>query len=558
MSGGVDSSVATALAVEAGHEVVGATLKQWEFPDEETRLSKGCTVLDAVADARRVADVLGIPHYTFDFRELFAREVVEPFVDDYARGLTPNPCVRCNELVRFGALADKAEMLGFDGIVTGHYARIARRTALPRAQPRQGPELRPVRDRTSRRRARALPARRRSRARTTSATMARDLGFSNADREDSLEVCFVGEGKRPGDVVAERVPVAVRSGPIVDGERQRRRRAPRARVLHDRAAQGSRRRTASAATSPRSTPSATCSSSDDADDLGSDGARRDACPVLRRATGRRHDGSARSSAIAGAETPRVFTSAQTDGFALAFERSVRAVSPGQAVVLYDGDEVIGGGTIAPRARSTRSSRAAGSSSALAPRSRSSARASRSAWRGCAADPMPGDSSMLRGQGGVYAHDLATGRDAARRDAPGRLRCGDPEPGRQWVAYATGHRRGVAPELGGDQRFQVAEQLHDAARLDAGRTARRRRALVRRRSRRRRSRTAGARCCSPAVTPRDAARVARRKRVRDRDIRRRGVRHRRRRQADGAVADRRDAARRVAGRRRAALVARRRA
>src|SRR5919106_816539 len=125
MSGGVDSTVATALAVRAGHDVVGATLKQWEFPDEETRLSKGCSVLDAVADARRVADVLEIPHYTFDFRELFDREVVQPFVDDYAHGLTPNPCVRCNELVRFGALVEKAERLGFDGIVTGHYARIA-------------------------------------------------------------------------------------------------------------------------------------------------------------------------------------------------------------------------------------------------------------------------------------------------------------------------------------------------------------------------------------------------------------------------------------------------
>src|SRR5918999_235208 len=125
MSGGVDSSVAAALAVRAGHDVIGATLKQWEFEDEETRLSKGCNTLDAVADARRAADVIGIPHYTFDFRDIFAREVVDPFVADYVRGLTPNPCVRCNERVRFGALADKADMLGFDGIITGHYARIS-------------------------------------------------------------------------------------------------------------------------------------------------------------------------------------------------------------------------------------------------------------------------------------------------------------------------------------------------------------------------------------------------------------------------------------------------
>ena len=123
MSGGVDSSVAAALAKRDGHEIVGATLKQWEFEDEETRLGKGCNTLDAVADARRAADIIGIPHYTFDFRETFSREVVDPFVADYAAGLTPNPCVRCNELVRFGALASKAAMLGFEGIVTGHYAR---------------------------------------------------------------------------------------------------------------------------------------------------------------------------------------------------------------------------------------------------------------------------------------------------------------------------------------------------------------------------------------------------------------------------------------------------
>src|SRR4029077_15490481 len=73
--------------------------------------------------ARRAADIIGIPHYTFDFRDVFAREVVDPFVADYAAGLTPNPCVRCNELVRFGALAAKAAKLGFEGIVTGHYAR---------------------------------------------------------------------------------------------------------------------------------------------------------------------------------------------------------------------------------------------------------------------------------------------------------------------------------------------------------------------------------------------------------------------------------------------------
>jgi tRNA-uridine 2-sulfurtransferase len=124
MSGGVDSSVAAALAVEDGHEVTGVTLKQWSFDDEETRLSKGCCTLDAVDDARRACHLLGIPHYTLDLREEFTKEVVDPFVDGYARGLTPNPCVRCNERVRFGAVLERALRLGFDGLVTGHYARV--------------------------------------------------------------------------------------------------------------------------------------------------------------------------------------------------------------------------------------------------------------------------------------------------------------------------------------------------------------------------------------------------------------------------------------------------
>ncbi len=214
MSGGVDSSVATALAIEAGHEVVGATLKQWEFPDEETRLSKGCSVLDAVADARRVADVLEIPHYTFDFRELFAREVVRPFVDDYARGLTPNPCIRCNELVRFGALLDKAEMLGFDGLVTGHWARISD-GRLHRARNRDKDQSYVLYAIGRRGVERAHFPLGDVESKTLVRDTARDLGFGNADRPDSLEVCFVGEGRKPGDVVSERIPSAVTAGAIV-------------------------------------------------------------------------------------------------------------------------------------------------------------------------------------------------------------------------------------------------------------------------------------------------------------------------------------------------------
>jgi tRNA-specific 2-thiouridylase len=344
MSGGVDSSVATALAIDAGHEVVGATLKQWEFPDEETRLSKGCSVLDAVADARRVADVLAIPHYTFDFRELFAREVIAPFVDDYARGLTPNPCVRCNELVRFGALVDKAEMLGFDGVVTGHWARIAD-GKLHRARNRDKDQSYVLYAIGARGVDRALFPLGDVESKTLVREMAAGLGFTNADRPDSLEVCFVGEGKRPGDVVAEQVPVAVRSGPIVDavGKVVGEHRGLAYYTIGQRKGLGGNgaRRYVTGIDTDRNVLVV------DADAPESTGLEA----VRPRFFGDQPSDGARLGAVVryrGAETPATFAST-ADGFRLDFERSVRAVSAGQAVVLYDDDEVIGGGTIS-RAR----------------------------------------------------------------------------------------------------------------------------------------------------------------------------------------------------------------
>jgi tRNA-specific 2-thiouridylase len=341
VSGGVDSSVAAALAVQAGHDVVGATLKQWEFPDEETRLSKGCSVLDAVADARRATDLIGIPHYTFDFRELFAREVVEPFVSDYARGLTPNPCVRCNELVRFGALADKADRLGFDGIVTGHYARVENGKLL-RARNRdkdQSYVLYAIRHRAL---ARAYFPLGDFESKEDVRALAREFGLQNADREDSLEVCFVGEDRRPGDVVAERVPVAVRSGPIVDsdGSVVGEHRGLAYYTIGQRRGLGGggRRRYVTEIDRERNVlvvgdEDGLASNALEAkrprffDDAPRDGARVEAVVRYRgEATGARFQ-------------------AADEGFVLGFERPVRAVSPGQAVVIYDGDEVLGGGTI---------------------------------------------------------------------------------------------------------------------------------------------------------------------------------------------------------------------
>jgi tRNA-specific 2-thiouridylase len=129
MSGGVDSSVAAALLREQGHEVFGITMRVWNpspLPAEQEGASCAGDSSDHVADARRVADQLGIPLFVVDFQEEFRRLVIDDFVGEYYHGRTPNPCVRCNRTVKFGLLLDKARELGAEYLATGHYARIER------------------------------------------------------------------------------------------------------------------------------------------------------------------------------------------------------------------------------------------------------------------------------------------------------------------------------------------------------------------------------------------------------------------------------------------------
>jgi tRNA-uridine 2-sulfurtransferase len=119
MSGGVDSSVAAALLVEQGHDVVGATLKLWGGPSDS-----GCCSVADVDDARRVAQQLGIAHHVFNLTEAFDRHVVSPYVGEHARGRTPNPCIECNRSMKFDRLLRRSERLGFDRLATGHHARV--------------------------------------------------------------------------------------------------------------------------------------------------------------------------------------------------------------------------------------------------------------------------------------------------------------------------------------------------------------------------------------------------------------------------------------------------
>ena len=125
MSGGVDSAVAAARAADAGHDVTGVHLALSRNPSSYRTGARGCCTLEDARDARRAADVIGIPFYVWDMAERFHQDVVRDFVDEYARGNTPNPCLRCNEKIKFAAVLDRAVALGFDVVCTGHHATLA-------------------------------------------------------------------------------------------------------------------------------------------------------------------------------------------------------------------------------------------------------------------------------------------------------------------------------------------------------------------------------------------------------------------------------------------------
>lgn len=123
MSGGVDSSVSAILLKQQGYEVIGITMKLWEGDEEEQEGS--CCNLSSTLDAKRVCDIIGIPHYTLNFKEEFRNKVIDNFICEYANCRTPNPCIECNRYLKFGAMYEKAKELGCDYIATGHYAKIA-------------------------------------------------------------------------------------------------------------------------------------------------------------------------------------------------------------------------------------------------------------------------------------------------------------------------------------------------------------------------------------------------------------------------------------------------
>jgi len=332
MSGGVDSSVAAALLLEAGHDVVGVTLKLWGGESDS-----GCCSVADVDDARQAARRLGIEHHVFNFGDDFDRHVVDPYVAAHAAGRTPNPCIECNRHLKFDRLVRRADALGFHAVATGHHARIATRPDATRRVARGADAAKdqsyvlhmldqeqlarvrfPVGDRTK------------DEVRATAAR----LGLATADKPDSQDVCFITATGGRRRFLAERIratPGVVRD---VDGTVVGEVPAVELVTIGQRHGLG-----LPGGTDPRyavalDVPTATVTVGRRADLLTGEVTLVD----LRWAAGPVDGPLAAQCSAHGRPLPCTVT-----GGLVAFTEPQRRVAPGQSVVLYDGDEVVGAG-----------------------------------------------------------------------------------------------------------------------------------------------------------------------------------------------------------------------
>ncbi|WP_443072173.1 tRNA 2-thiouridine(34) synthase MnmA [Streptomyces sp. WMMC1477] len=357
MSGGVDSAVAAARAVEAGHDVTGVHLALSANPQSFRTGARGCCTLEDSRDARRAADVIGIPFYVWDLADRFRADVVDDFVAEYQAGRTPNPCLRCNEKIKFAALLDKALALGFDAVCTGHYATVVTR-------PDGGRELHRASDAAKdqsyvlgvldeRQLAHAmfpLGDTRATKEEIREEAGRRDLAV--AKKPDSHDICFIADGDTQG-FLARRLGTS--EGDIVDedGERLGTHTGAYGYTVGQR--KGLRLGRPAPDGKPRYvldispvTNTVTVGPAEALDVTALTAIRPRWCGTPPTGPGA-YTAQLRAH---GDETP---VTAELAGGELrvAFASPVRGVAPGQAVVLYDGTRVVGSATIATTTRAAR-------------------------------------------------------------------------------------------------------------------------------------------------------------------------------------------------------------
>jgi len=348
MSGGVDSSVTAALLKQAGHDVTGVTLNVWpDLPNmPEMQREDACCALGAVEDARRVADKLDIPYYVLNFREVFEDKVIKDFVQTYASGRTPNPCIRCNQFIKFDALLVKARQLGAEFVATGHYARIEhggaglnrlRKAADPSkdqsyvlyvmSQERLGAAMMPLGEFSK----------------SSTRQMASDFGLAVANKPESQDICFV-PFKRYTEFIELYAPEVLQAGPVVDGQGKVL-GEHRGVALHT---VGQRRGLGIAAGQPLFVtgiePSTNTVVVGPAEELLKTTCRLEEVSWI---AGDVPTEPIRAMGKARYRSTEVPCTVRRDeqGVAIEFDEPQRALTPGQALVLYDGEYVLGGGTI---------------------------------------------------------------------------------------------------------------------------------------------------------------------------------------------------------------------
>jgi tRNA-specific 2-thiouridylase len=330
MSGGVDSSVAAALLLEQGHDVVGVTMRLWDGDVEGT-----CCSVTEIDDARRVAQQLGIDHWVFRFTDDFEARVVEPYAAAHAAGLTPNPCIECNRHVKFDRLLRRATQLGFDAVATGHHARIRRdgeRLQLLRGADAAKDQSYVLYVLGQRQLERCLfPVGEMTKAEVR--TLAAELGLRTADKPDSVEVCFVTASGGREDLLRSRV--GLRPGRVVDtrGEVVGHVRATELVTVGQRRGLGiggGARRYALSVDPPSATVVV-----GGLDDLMTDTVGLVDVTWI--------GGAASGPVTAQCSAHGRPVDAVYDDGCVRFTEPHRRVAPGQSVVLYRGDEVLGGG-----------------------------------------------------------------------------------------------------------------------------------------------------------------------------------------------------------------------